>query len=79
MNVTDIQAPIVKILTDHDMRAIKRDADRLCLDGWITVGEPTKFNRQWNQVMVRDRDFGKPPEQAKAKKIEQTIKKITEG
>lgn len=54
MNITDIKEPIVKIISDHDMRAIRREAERLNLEGWITVGEQSKFNRVWTQVMVKD-------------------------
>ena len=74
MTITDIKEPIVKILTDHDMRAIKRESERLNLEGWVTVGQQSKFNNMWTQVLVRERAG-----QAKGRKTDDTIKKITEG
>ncbi len=57
MKITDINNPIIKILSDNDMRKVDRDSIRLCDEGWFRVGGMVKIRHEWTQVLVRERDL----------------------
>ncbi len=88
MRVTDIDTPIIKILSDNDMRRVDRDSIRLCDEGWFRVGGMVKIRHEWTQVLVRDgsvkteitEDLKRKPGRPKGQSIgDKALKTITEG
>ncbi len=55
MTITDIISPIFRIISDQNIHTLEKETRNLCLEDWHPVGDVGRKDKDWVQVMVKEK------------------------